>query len=91
MNKAELISQIATKANISREAAAAALDATLESITETLAGGEVVTLVGFGIFTPKQHGERMGRNPKTGESALIAARKGVKFKPSKLLKEKINA
>jgi len=91
MNKAELISNIAKKTNLTREQAEKALDATLASIADTLASGETVTLVGFGIFTPKQREQRMGRNPKTGEPALIEARKSLAFKPSKLLKAQLNA
>lgn len=90
MNKAELTAQIAKKANISRAEASAALDATIESITEALKQGETVTLVGFGIFTPKQSTERMGRNPKTGEPAVIPAKKGVSFKVSKGFKDALN-
>lgn len=90
MNKADLTAQIAKKANITRAEATKALDATVEAITEALKEGETVTLVGFGIFTPKQRKERMARNPKTGEPALVSAIKTASFKPSKGFVEALN-
>lgn len=91
MNKADLTVSIAKKANITRAEASKVLEATLESITEALIDGETITLVGFGIFTPKRTSERMGRNPKNGEPAVIPARNTATFKLSKGLKDTMNA
>ena len=90
MNKAELITRIAKKSNTTQAVASAALENTLEAITEGLVEGETVTLVGFGIFTPKRTAQRMGRNPKNGEPAVITARNTVSFKLSKGLKDALN-
>lgn len=90
MNKAELTAKLAARTNITRSEASKILDATLDIVQETLVSGEQVTLVGFGIFTPKQRKERQGRNPKTGEPALIHAQKTASFKISKVLKDAMN-
>lgn len=91
MNKAELCESIAKKSDLTRSEASKLLDATLLSISEALAEGETVTLIGFGTFTPKSRDERMGRNPKTGESAPIPAHRTASFKLSKGLKEALNS
>ena len=57
---------------------------------KTLIDGESVKLSSFGTFTPRQKRERIGRNPKTGVAATINARRVISFKPSKLMKERIN-
>ncbi|PKF35532.1 HU family DNA-binding protein [Acinetobacter proteolyticus] len=90
MNKTELTARIAKATNQTQATVAATLDATLDAITKTFAQGETVTLVGFGIFTPKHKNARAGRNPKTGAPALIPARNTVSFKLSKGLLEKLN-
>jgi integration host factor subunit alpha len=63
----------------------------LEEIAATLERGEMVKLNSFGSFTVHQNNERMGRNPKTGEPALISARRILRFKPSPVLKKTINS
>ena len=90
MTKAELTARVARKLKVTQPVAIAAIEATLESITEGLLEGETVTLVGFGIFTPKRSIERMGRNPKNGDPALIPAKNTVSFKLSKKMKEALN-
>ncbi len=90
MNKAELITLIAKKSGTTQAVATTALEATLDSIKEGLIGGETVTLVGFGIFTPKRTSKRMGRNPKSGEPAVIPAKNTVSFKLSKSMKDTLN-
>jgi integration host factor subunit alpha len=62
----------------------------LEEIASTLARGETVKLSSFGMFVVQQKNDRLGRNPKTGEPALISARRVVRFKPSPVLKNAIN-
>lgn len=90
MNKSELIERMADQAGISKTAAGAALDAATEAIKATLKKGGAVTLVGFGAFTVSKRAARTGRNPKTGESIKIKARKAPKFTPGKAFKEALN-
>lgn len=66
------------------------IEATLKAIENALANGENVHLVGFGNFEVVERNERMGRNPKTGEEAVIPASKAVKFKAGKNLKAIVN-
>ncbi len=90
MNKSELIEAVAESADISKAAAARAVDAVVESVTDALREGDQVTLVGFGTFTVRDRAARTGRNPRTGESIRIPASKVPGFKPGKALKDAIN-
>ena len=90
MNKTDLIDAIALSADISKAAAGRALDAALDSITETLQKGDQVTLVGFGTFSVKERAARTGRNPQTGEPIQIKASKSPGFKAGKALKDAVN-
>ena len=87
MNKSELIEAIAQEAGISQAAAAKALDATTNAVTNALKNGDTVTLVGFGTFYVGERAERQGRNPKTGAPLTIAAAKTPKFRAGKALKD----
>lgn len=87
MNKAELINEIAVKADISKAAAGRALDATLGAVTGALQGGSSVTLVGFGTFLVGERAARSGRNPRTGNSIKIGAARVPKFRAGKGLKD----
>ena len=87
MNKSELIEAIAQEAGISKAAAAKALDATTNAVTNALKNGDPVTLVGFGTFYVGERAERQGRNPKTGAPLTIAAAKTPKFRAGKALKD----
>ena len=89
MNKAELIHAVAAKTEISKKDAEAAVNATLDIITEALKAGEKVALVGFGAFEVKERAARMGKNPKTGEDIEIAASKAPHFVAGKALKDAI--
>lgn len=80
MNKTQLIDAVAEKAGLSKADAKKALDAVLCSITEAVKGGDKVTLVGFGTFSVSERAARTGRNPQTGATIEIAAKKSVKFK-----------
>eukprot|EP01133_Synstelium_polycarpum_P018753 gene18753-22428_t len=80
VNKTELIDHIAEKADISKAAAARALDAVIGGVTETLKNNDSVTLVGFGTFSVSERAERTGRNPRTKEAITIEAAKVPKFK-----------
>ncbi|MFC0178811.1 HU family DNA-binding protein [Thorsellia kenyensis] len=90
MNKSELIEAIAGKAEISKAAAARAVDAFTSSVTEALSKGDTVTLVGFGSFDVRERAARKGRNPKTGAEIDIAASKVPGFRAGKALKESVN-
>lgn len=80
MNKAELINAIAEKSGLTKADSKKALDAFLSSVTEALAGGDKVTLIGFGTFSVAERGERSGINPSTKQPIVIPARKAAKFK-----------
>lgn len=82
MNKTDLTNEIAAKAELSKAAAKAALDACLESISQALANDDKVQLIGFGTFSVVEKEARTGINPRTKEKIQIAARKVVKFKPA---------
>ncbi|MEF8720282.1 MAG: HU family DNA-binding protein [Candidatus Accumulibacter necessarius] len=71
MNKSEMIDAIAARTDLSKAASAKALDAVIETIVETVAQGEPVTLVGFGSFKASERASREGKNPKTGAKILI--------------------
>ncbi len=90
MTKAELVEKMAKDADISKAAAAAALNSLMEGITKGLKkkNGKV-TLVGFGTFSKVRRKARKGRNPQTGEVIKIKACNVVKFKPGKKLKDAV--
>lgn len=90
MNKSELIEAIAASADIPKAAATRALDATIDSITDSLKKGDSVALVGFGTFSIKERAARTGRNPQTGKPINIAAAKVPSFKAGKALKDSVN-
>ena len=91
MNKSELIAAIATKADISRKEAEAALKAFTDVVAEELTKGEKIQLVGFGTFEVSERAARTGRNPQTGAEMQIPASKAPKFKAGKALKDAVNA
>ena len=88
MNKGELIAKIA-EAGLSKKDAGLALDAAIAAISDALAKGESVQLVGFGTFGVKERTAREGRNPRTGEVVKIKAAKVPTFKAGKGLKDKV--
>jgi DNA-binding protein HU-beta len=90
MNKTELIAAIADKAGLSKKDSEKALRAFEEAVTEELAQGGKVQLVGFGIFDVAERAAREGRNPQTGEPMKIAASKAPRFKVGKTLKDAVN-
>ena len=79
MNKAELIEVIAKAADISKAAAAKAIDCVTGAIVKAVSKGDPVTLVGFGTFKASKRAARAGKNPKTGEPLKIAATTVPKF------------
>ena len=90
MNKTELIEHIATNADISKAAAARALESTIEAVKKTLKKGGTVSLVGLGTFAVGKRAARTGRNPRTGAAIKIKAAKVPKFRPGKALKDALN-
>ncbi len=90
MNKAELITKMAAKAGLSKADSEKALNAFTETVGETLAAKEKVSLVGFGTFEAKDRAAREGRNPQTGEAVKIPASVAPTFKAGKALKDKVN-
>ena len=90
MKKQELVAAIAKKSGLSKPDAAKALKATTETITEALAMGETISLVGFGTFKTKKRAERTAKNPRTGEAIKVAAATVASFKVGKALKDSVN-
>ena len=90
MNKSEFIQAMAEKSDLSVKDATAALNATLETIQESLRKGEPVSFVGFGTFEVKERAARTGRNPRTKQPIEIPASKAPSFKAGKSLKEAVN-
>ena len=89
MNKGELVDAVAAKANITKKEALEVISAFLEVVTEAVANGDKVTLVGFGSFERRDRSQREGRNPKTNEPMTIPATKVPAFSPGKQFKEKV--
>ncbi|STX22836.1 DNA-binding protein II HB [Lactobacillus gasseri] len=85
-NKAELVSEVAAKTDLTKKEVAAAVDAIFSSIQEDLAKGEKVQLIGFGTFEVRHRAARKGRNPQTGAEIEIPASKVPAFKPVRLLR-----
>ena len=89
MTKQLLIEAVATKTGHGKGEVEAVVDAVLATIAETLQATERVDLRGFGSFVVKDKKARQGRNPRTGETIAIAAKRDAGFKPGKELTEKI--
>jgi len=89
MNKAGLIEKVADKVGITKREVGNVIDATTEAIGKALSRGEKITLVSFGTFQLIERKARRGRNPQTGEIIQIPAKRAVKFRAGKGLKEKI--
>ena len=90
MTKAELVDEIAQKADLTRKHSEVIVDAVFSSIIEALQEGDKIELRGFGSFRVRHRASRTGRNPKTGEGVLVPAKKVPYFKPGKELRELIN-
>ena len=91
MNKTELVAAIAEKTELSKKDSEKALKAFIETVTDELAKGEKIQLVGFGTFEVTERAAREGRNPQTGAVMPIPASKAPKFKAGKALKDLVNA
>ena len=90
MTKAELVDEIAQKADLTRKHSEVIVDAVFSSIIEALQEGDKIELRGFGSFRVRHRASRTGRNPKTGEGVQVPAKKVPYFKPGKELRELIN-
>ncbi len=89
MNKAELVEEVSGEVGLSKRETQKVIDVIIGTIGDTLAAGEKVTLVGFGTFGVRQRMARTGRNPQTGATIQIPAKRVAKFTAGKTLKEKI--
>ena len=89
MNKTELIAAVAEKTAMSKKDSEKAVCAILDAVTEALAAGDKVQLVGFGTFEVKERAAHMGRNPRTKEAMEIPASRVAGFKVGKALKDAV--
>lgn len=90
MNKTEFISAVQKKAGVDAKTADACVKAVIAVVEESLKNGEKVQITGFGTFDVREHAERTGKNPRTGEAVKIEASKVVVFKAGQTLKDGIN-
>ena len=89
MTKKDLIVLVAKKANLTNKASGDAVSAMLNGVRDSLKRGEKVVITGFGTFSIRNRSERPGRNPKTGEKIILAARRAPGFTPGKTLKKAV--
>jgi integration host factor subunit alpha len=90
LTRASLAEAIYTQVGLSRNESALLLESVLNRMSDALAGGEAVKISAFGTFMVRQKGQRIGRNPKTGVEVPILPRKVLSFRPSQVLKARIN-
>jgi len=90
MNKEQLIDKLATDAKITKVAARAVLASFIEAVKKTVKKGDKLGLVGFGTFSSGKRKARTGRNPQTGATIKIAAKKTIKFKAGKEFSDFVN-
>jgi len=90
MNKTELIEDVASKAGLTKAQTQNVLKVLVSTITDTVANGDKVTLIGFGSFEPKVRSAREGRNPKTGKTIQIPAARVPTFSAGKTFREAVN-
>ena len=90
VTRAELSEAVYQEVGLSRNESADLVETVLAEISHALVRGEMVKISSFGSFTVRQKGERVGRNPKTGEEVPILPRKVLIFRASNVLKERIN-
>lgn len=90
MTKEELVAHIASEVNVTKGVANAVLDCLTETIIDRATRGQSTTLHRFGVFDCNHRAPRVGRNPQTGEPLTIDASTTLRFKPSKVVKERLN-
>ena len=91
ITRADLCEAVYQKVGLSRTESATLVELVLKEITDCLERGETVKLSSFGSFVVRKKGQRVGRNPKTGKEVPISPRRVMVFKPSAILKQRINA
>jgi len=89
MNKGDLVERVAKKCDLSKADAEKALNSILRAISDAVVNGDKVTLIGFGTFSVSKRAAREGRNPQTGETMNIPAKKVVKFKAGSKLADAV--
>ncbi len=90
VTRAHLAETIYTQVGLSRNESADLLETVLERLATSLAAGQSVKISGFGTFSVRQKGRRVGRNPKTGKEVPILPRRVLVFRPSQVLKARVN-
>ncbi len=90
VTRADLCEAVYQKVGLSRTESAELVEKVLSEIADSLVTGDTVKLSSFGSFVVRSKGERIGRNPKTGEEVPISPRRVMVFKPSNVLKQRIN-
>ncbi|MGF1463923.1 MAG: integration host factor subunit alpha [Maricaulaceae bacterium] len=90
ITRAQLTEAVIEEVGLSRQESADLVEAVLDVIADALADGEAVKLSAFGTFSVRDKGGRIGRNPKTGEEVPIEPRRVLVFKPSQVLKERVD-
>ena len=91
MTKADIVESLYEKVGFSKKEAADLVELVFDTIKATLSNGQKIKISGFGNFVIQEKESRMGRNPQTGESIEISARRVLKLKPSQVLRAEINA
>lgn len=91
VTRADLAEAVYREIGLSRSESAALVESMIGHVSKSLQKGEHVKLAGFGTFSLRDKKERMGRNPKTGEDVPITPRRVLVFKPSQVLKERVDS
>lgn len=89
ITRADLIEALCERCNVSRAVGGKILQATLDAVEAALVAGDTVKLARFGNFVVREKTERVGRNPKTGEAARITPRRVVTFRPSQIMRQRV--
>lgn len=89
MNKTDLVNNIAAKSGLTKKDVKAVLNSFLGEVTDALTSGDKVQLIGFGTFETRKRSSRVGRNPQTGKSIIIAASTAPAFKAGNKLKDAV--
>lgn len=90
MTKAQLVTEVSRNAGVTKKDAERMVNTVIESIVDSLKGGEKIELRGFGSFRIRKRGSRIGRNPKTGARVAVPSKRVPYFKPGKELREMLN-
>ncbi len=91
VTRADLAEALYKEIGLSRTESAALVEAVIDQIINSLISGENVKLAGFGTFSLRDKNERIGRNPKTGQEVAITPRRVLTFKPSQVMRERVDS